>query len=309
MMKIAFTSCVDALDDSEQNVWGRVAATEPDVLFLLGDTVYMDYGIFGERRLGWPRKASDEEFANTLYDRYRTQWSVMSFRALLSRVKHVALTWDDHDFAWNDSRGASTEKRRAVSPEKRQISRRLFEQFRQVLTSGAAAYPPIPSLAQLLEGPYVGIQSVVDIGNVRVVALDGRSFREDPNDVPDAEMHGRAQRTWLAQQLTGWQGIVVIGSGSVMSEGKESWDRYIDYGWLLQKARRPTIVLTGDIHRNATPAQHADLVWEVTSSGAARPGIIGGVTGNFGVLTVGDNVQASLYSRADPDGKHFKLEF
>ena len=44
-MKIAFASCIDAIDDSSQPVWGNVKKLTPDVVILLGDIMYMDYGI------------------------------------------------------------------------------------------------------------------------------------------------------------------------------------------------------------------------------------------------------------------------
>lgn len=42
-MKIAFASCFDALKDAEQDVWFRVLDQKPEVLLLLGDSIYMDY--------------------------------------------------------------------------------------------------------------------------------------------------------------------------------------------------------------------------------------------------------------------------
>src|SRR4249919_1095828 len=116
-LKIAFGSCFDAVDDQQQTSWNHVAELAPDVLLLLGDTVYMDFGlgILGSHRpLGWPRKATNEVFARSLYERYRQQWAVPAFRGLLARGVKVGLTWDDHDFAWNNSRGAGTAKHFAV---------------------------------------------------------------------------------------------------------------------------------------------------------------------------------------------------
>ena len=75
-MKIAFTSCIDAIDDPSQAVWGRIRKLAPDVLVLLGDTMYMDYGIAllaSDRPVGWPRKLADETFATTMHDRYKLQ--------------------------------------------------------------------------------------------------------------------------------------------------------------------------------------------------------------------------------------------
>lgn len=36
--------CIDVLDDDTQLVWSRVSQLKPDVLLLLGDSTYMDFG-------------------------------------------------------------------------------------------------------------------------------------------------------------------------------------------------------------------------------------------------------------------------
>jgi alkaline phosphatase D len=313
-MKIAFTSCMDAVDDRIQPVWNRIREEQPDLLMLVGDAVYMDFGpaVLGSKRpLGWPRKASNQIFAETLYERYLHQWEVASFQKLLETGLKVTTTWDDHDFAWNGSRGASTEKRRAVSLEKRIISRALALQFRNALNSGSVKYPPMPAMAALLETEDLGIQESIDIDNVRIVMLDGRSFREDPNDVADAEMHGRAQREWLGGLLQSWGGPKVIGSGSVMTRSGESWDQYVDYAWLLDQPSTKTIVLTGDIHKNVLPVRHSKQLYEITASGAARPpfkGFAGGME-NFGILSIQEEITATLYSQEIPAGIRVPLSF
>jgi hypothetical protein len=43
-MKIAFTSCFRVEAFPQQPVWQRILDEDPDYLFLLGDTIYMDYG-------------------------------------------------------------------------------------------------------------------------------------------------------------------------------------------------------------------------------------------------------------------------
>lgn len=318
-MKIAFTSCIDAIDDPVQPVWERVRALAPDVLVLLGDTMYMDYGIAllgSNRPVGWPRKLDDDVFAATMHERYKLQWSVTSFRDLLAGGLQLAMVWDDHDFAWNNARGLGTEKHFAVSREKRLIAQGLFRQFRAACgRMDVSVYPPMPQLVTLLGADETGIQDSFDRDKIRFILLDGRSFREDPNTGPDAQMLGAAQREWLRQQLSEWDGLVVIGSGSVMTGSEESWDKYLDYAWLLGEATGPTIVLSGDIHKNTLPVRHSRWVVEVTSSGAARPGLgggfarVGGARGNFGMLTVGERTAVTLYSEDNPAGSDAILKF
>lgn len=316
-MRIAFTSCFDALDDPVQNVWTTIAGHHPDVLLLLGDSVYMDFGLTGERELGWPRKVSDQEFADTLYSRYRAQWQVTSFRDLVRSGIRVANIWDDHDFAWNDSRGASKAKHYGVSPSKQRISRKLCLQFRSVLQDSESAdtYPAMPELDELLALPDGGIQYTLDHEGVLFVMLDGRSFRQDPSPQnPEyALMHGMDQLQWLDQELHNWAGYKIIGAGSVLSGSSECWTQYYDYDWLIEHAPERVIVLTGDIHDNRKPVDHRHFgapLYEITASGAARPGPFNkhprlfGASGNFGLLDLGETVSATLYGENSVSGPH-----
>ena len=46
-MKLAFTSCMDAVRVPDQPIWDQIRAEQPDVLLLLGDQIYMDWGDLG----------------------------------------------------------------------------------------------------------------------------------------------------------------------------------------------------------------------------------------------------------------------
>jgi alkaline phosphatase D len=318
-MKIAFTSCIDAIDDPIQPVWDRIRKLEPDVLLLLGDLMYMDYGLAplgAHRPLGWPRKVSNAVFAEAMHERYAKQWAVKSFRELLHTKVKLGMIWDDHDFAWNNARGQGTEPRFAVPTEKLLIAQGLFRQFRAVCAKpDVSLYPAMPSLDILLAAPETGIQDSFDFDGVRFVMLDGRSYRQDPNIGPDADMHGYTQRKWLAAQVDGAHGLTVLCSGSVLHGAAESWDKYLDYQWLLGMAQNKVIVLSGDIHSNRLPMRHSDHVVEVTASGAARPGSggvlshVGGARGNFGMLETGNSLSVTLYSLMQSKGVRADISF
>lgn len=299
-MKIAFTSCCDALVDSEQIVWDRVRDQAPEALLLLGDMIYMDYF----PHLGRPRKLSNQEFATEMYNRYKAQWRVESFRKLIASVKRVGLTWDDHDFAWNGSCGAGTSSRKAVPQEKRRISKNLFLQFKDRVQQQniTPAYPQQPPLAHLLVGDDTGIQEVFDYGPVRIIMLDGRTYREDPDngkdddEMPTHSLLGETQRTWLENKVKTGNGLNLLCSGSTLARSGESWDHYMDYQWLINQGFKKTVVLSGDIHRNAIHLHDGGL-FELTSSGAARPGL-GGGSGNFGILEIADSsVKVAFYEK------------
>lgn len=300
-MKIAFTSCFDAIKDDKQTVWDEVRAQTPEVLLLLGDTIYMDYG----RTLGKPRKFSNAEFADDMYNRYKAQWGVESFRKLVGSVQRIGIIWDDHDFAWNNSCGAGTGKKNAVPKEKRHISKNLFLQFKHRVQQKPVTpdYPPPPALAKLLEDDDTGIQEAFDHGPARIIMLDGRTYREDPSDddeTPTRSLLGQAQRDWLEEQIETSNSIKLICSGSVLYRKGESWMHYMDYEWLIGKGFTKTVVLSGDIHTNATYL-HDGKLFEATASGAARPGLFG-ASGNFGILEIGGGqVKVILYDEKGLD--------
>lgn len=308
-MKIAFTSCFDVLDDKVQTVWAEVAKQDPDVLLLLGDSVYMDYGFsfFSDHPLGKPQKWSSPKFADEMYRRYREQSRVETFRSLVESVSHVGAIWDDHDFAWNDSSGKGLGSS-VVPREKKLIARALHMQFRQWLrTRPLPNYPEKPSLDDLLSGQDTGIEECFDIGKVRFIMLDGRYYREERladdspytgiPSVPElTSLLGEQQRSWLAEKVRQWPGVNIVCSGSPLKGRGDAWEQYMDFSWLGEQAFERTIMLTGDIH-DIRSKKHRSLggLWEFSASGAARPKI-GGDSGNFGIAEVtGSKVAVELF--------------
>ena len=78
MTKIVFTSCMDAERVPTQPVWDRIKDEErPDVLMLLGDQIYMDWGDLGgsEWRKLIQRKLEKGllAFATEMHRRYALQ--------------------------------------------------------------------------------------------------------------------------------------------------------------------------------------------------------------------------------------------
>jgi phosphodiesterase/alkaline phosphatase D-like protein len=120
-MKIAFASCMDAYRVPQQPVWDEINRRQPDVLLLLGDQIYMDWGDLGESnwKKAWDKDATKTlaNFAEEMHARYKRQWEVDSFRTLIADMvarkgsASVQLTWDDHDFAWNNRDGCRSPRR------------------------------------------------------------------------------------------------------------------------------------------------------------------------------------------------------
>jgi alkaline phosphatase D len=318
-MKIAFASCFDPIAETEQSVWDRVREHNPEVLLLLGDSVYMDYGLGGNYRLEASKSWPPQIFADELYSRYSKQAAIESFRELISSVSSVFTTWDDHDFAWNGAYGANqgededdnltrSGNSEYVPREKRLISRTLHLQFRQWLNDKPLKdYPAQPNLGSILSNEQdTGIEYSKDLSGVRIIMTDGRYYRQAQERRSSSQMLGTEQRSWLEGLLSDPDTINLLCSGTALTKGSECWEEYSDLDWLAGVDLGRSVILSGDIHKNKL-LQHASLqdVLEVTSSGAARPGIFGKweflrAVGNFGMLTIeGRDLQAEIF---DEDG-------
>ena len=94
--RIAFGSCCRIQYDPDQRIWNAVRALEPDMFFWLGDNIYAD---------------SDQYAA--LVDLYGRGRVVERLEPLLRSTPQLA-TWDDHDFGYNNSDGASPYKADAL---------------------------------------------------------------------------------------------------------------------------------------------------------------------------------------------------
>lgn len=335
-MRIAFASCMDEEKHQRQRVWAAVQAQAPDMLLLLGDHVYMDWGLDAFHDESTWRKCIDADprahlprFAADMHARYANQWQVESFRALVRDVlarrgaSALLLTWDDHDFAWNNASGGSTHGTlRHVQPTVAFISRELFKQFSSVLrTPGAPdAYPAAPAFdfAALIATPPVLPEAVspwlpltTAAGAVPLLLLDQRSHRMSL-DEPQPSLLGTAQATLLRDSVGNGSGLLIVAGGSPMRHDKgrheQGWRslpdangvrrEYTEYRAFIdavQQAGRAVLYLAGDIHRNAYggPVEAGSQIVQVLSSGAARKL---GSTGLFGLVTLADEPGAALNS-------------
>lgn len=251
-MKIAFASCMRRESFPEQPVWREVLAADPDCLLLLGDLIYMDYGLPGlspEPR-GAPRGYDEIKFRQVMEAKYAAQWAEPNFRALIEhmRAKNAFLaTWDDHDFAWNGARGKS------VPVEKRAVARKLFNRWVYGQESEAEVY------------------RYADFRLARVIMLDTRYYAEEPG--PEAELLGAAQWRFLERALQHTRPYTVVCSGQTIDRGFDSWAQYPKEYQRLRKLlalREQVLFLSGDIHQNRFACHNgASTIFEATSSGAA----------------------------------------
>lgn len=310
-MKIAFTSCCDPVNDPVQKAWTALAAQKPDRLILLGDNMYMDYGLGPHPlRNGAPKNLPPDEFSRYMHGYYAMQWDVAAFRQALVGPSVEAI-WDDHDFAWNNARGGghsddASGAEEYVPPERRRLSRALFEQFRSVLLNKPVPYPPNPYPGGVVAQDAGGIQYDIDLEpGIRLHLLDGRSFREAAS--PNSSLLGLAQRAALEARLLPEPGINLLASGTTLKD----WKRYSDLRWLEKmSATHRILVLSGDIHQ-PNFAQHKARIYEATASAMAQPAkvtfLFGKKSGIFGTIDVSETALDIVLWQLDKPGTPYRI--
>jgi hypothetical protein len=317
MMNIIFTSCMDAQRFPVQPIWDEIERQQANILMLLGDNIYMDWGDLGEANIkpSTQTPAGLLDYAVKMHAAYAAQWSIAAFRRCIrdlhARHGQLFITWDDHDFAWNNSfRQGVTDEMHSVPRRVMDVSRRLFEQFKAVLTTTSAsdAYPAlVADWAQPLALDAAGnehlAQATFEDHVIPIHLLDTRWYRTSRKDAHLSILGlGTDQRQKLLASIVQPHGLMIVTAGSPLFHpgaiGNDYWaskDRkknYPEYDLLLQGAQRPVLFLSGDIHKNAfdgnlhlkqgdtyhtTPSQ----VIQILASGAAID-----ATPNFVILTL-----------------------
>ena len=258
--KIAFTSCARFQPHVPQLAWDDILAADPDYLILLGDQIYMDFGIwpFTREYQGRPKRYGVTEFEAVMRRKYEQQWAEPHFARLLAHMrakKGLLGVWDDHDFAWNNAYGADTTLADEVHmPEKRAVSRALFHEF-----MACATQPP-------------DLFGAVDTALARIILLDNR-WDATPLPVPDPVLMGQRQIDFLADQLHHNKPYTLVCAGLTMTHSGENWSRYTQefaqFKSLVQGVPG-VIFLAGDIHKNAfdPPAPNGQPpCYQIVSSG------------------------------------------
>ena len=262
--RIAAGSC--ARQDKPQPLWEAVATFRPDVLLMLGDTIY-----------------GDTEDMDVLREKYAKLAAQPGFAALRRTVPIVAV-WDDHDYGAND---AGREY-----PRKRE-SQQVFCDF-----FGIAADAPLRTQA--------GIYRAVTVGppgrRVQFICLDTRYHRSPLHEIPraervkgqgpyrptvdpDATMLGAEQWAWLERALREPAEVrIVLSSIQVVAEDHQ-WERWGNFpaerARLLRTIRAAgaagVIVVSGDRHSgeiSRMPPGDAALeypLYDLTASSINQP--------------------------------------
>lgn len=249
IIRIVFASCCDYRKKIGSTVWDHILRHEPDVLLLLGDNVYLPARY---------KPKNPAELRHQLKIQYDRLLSDPHFTALLAHMRAgertIAAIWDDHDFLGGEkyARDFPDEYRDAAKAQ-------FFESF------GFAARPP-------------NIYRSFELGDVKFVLLDCRSWREPPDRAPGRpeDILGSQQLEWLRGQLQHDRKYTIVCSSLTFYNypgmEHERWDKYpaarAELVRLLAGRTSGLLILSGDIHQNG--AMDDDKVIELVSSGVSR---------------------------------------
>ena len=226
-LSFALTSCMDdSYVEEQKSQWLDLMTFKPEVLFMIGDNVYVDI-----RKKRWLRKISPE----TIWQRYvETRNNLQIFR--VKRLVPVFATWDDHDFG-RDVAGGDFEYKDA--------SKAIFNEF----------FPQELNKVVINKGP--GISQIVRMREQTFVFLDDRSFRSNHEKKQKPESHfGEDQEKWLLQWLKKLKGPAWIISGDQFFGGYHPFDSYQanhpiafeKFLKTLRQSKRRYVFVSGDRH-------------------------------------------------------------
>lgn len=250
--KIHIASCAHVERRATQPAWRAIADENPDMTLLLGDNIYSE---------GWSH--------SVLRKQYLAQRNVPDYKHFRDTCFHMA-TWDDHDFGPNNALGgtAAAQQNGETGISRRDEARNLFLEFMANKVPDPSALTTVPD----------EIYCSYMLGTVFIIMLDGRYYREDVADGPDAEFLGPQQEAWLwdqfeiakSKQVT----ATLVCCGSTISSSKTKSENLSLYSTFYEKFRTRfiqcpnPIYLAGDIHQNRIRIHDGFL--EVISSGVAQ---------------------------------------
>ena len=217
-VSVSFASCIDI----EPNpIWQEMKTLQPDAIFLMGDTPYID-----------------QSDLNIVRERHRKFLQIPELAALASHTPTMG-TWDDHDFGRNNGNG-----RNMMSGKNR--TRQAFVEYR--------------GHSQFGDGKE-GVYHKVDLGMMEVFLLDPRFFSQtEPSPVDDTQptCFGSKQWTWLLESLRASQApFKILACGAIWEDKKNGetddmftyWyerDALLDF--IKSEGISGVILLGGDIH-------------------------------------------------------------
>ena len=240
--RLALISCMRDSIRAKKEMWEAVYEAKPDLLFFLGDNVYVDHGSHPTAREIWRRYIE-------------TRLSVPYYH-MKSLIPSLA-TWDDHDYGVNNGDGNFERKQEAL---------KIFGSF---FAQNAAAGPTFE------RGP--GVSSAFRAFGMQFLLLDDRYERSEKRAKNGSPL-GAHQQQWALRQLSEFEGPTWLMQGTQFFGGGtfgEAYERRFraDLHQFLDGIRateRRVLFASGDVHRSEISDIEPDFLgfstYELTSS-------------------------------------------
>jgi len=211
-----------------ERMWNTIRDKQPDVLFLLGDNVYIDD----------PKTPAMQHYCY-----YRRQ-SRPEFRRLVAHTPVYSI-WDDHDFATNDSSGGPAIDKPAW---KLPVYRVYRNNWVNPYYGGGEKQP--------------GCNYDFYLGDVHFIMLDGRYYRNlKKQDNGRSTMLGPAQRKWLLETIQASKGKLLVLCSPVpwtfyaKGKSRDTWNGFREerteiFNFLAKNKVEGVMLMSADRHRS-----------------------------------------------------------
>ena len=260
--RVAFGSCGHESDPLP--IFNRVVEHKADVFVFLGDNIYGDSKVMDTLRAKYQRLGSKSSYLN------------------LKRNVEIIATWDDHDFGWNDAG-----KEYPFKEESKEIFLDFFDE-------------PSGTDRRSRAGIYTSYDYIVQGRKVKIILLDGRTFRDPLRQYAgefDADQRyfyqldyaphplsetpaflGEEQWAWLERELLDPADLRIIGSGTqfgIEFNGYEAWANFPrEQQRMLELIKRTkaqgVLFISGDVHYaeiSKLTSEGLYSIYDITASG------------------------------------------
>lgn len=278
--KIIIVSCAKIHIVKNQKIWRDIENSNPDLLLFVGDMVYLDKKV---------RKMRSMESV------FEEQWHEPNFRSLISKVPYFAI-WDDHDAGTNNitpnalseklkQKFAPLYKEARFSFSKRVYNHGAIELYENLGISNIVTMSKSKKLSSNYTFSDVStLDYSFDFGGAKFIMLDTITSRTENGK--SGKILSADQFSFLKENINTHKGLNFVVSGaSVHLSGKWGWRAGYrsDYLNLKKALRKNSVILSGDIHQNATVLPMQSLgAMELVSSGVSLSET---KTGNYLLVT------------------------
>lgn len=216
--RFVIASCTkDIYVDLRESMWEAISQTEPDMIFLNGDTVYAD-------------KDNDSEDEAGFWRRYVETRSLIGFFRFKKLIPMVAC-WDDHDYGKNNG-------------DKNWVKKDLLKEIFEIFWDSETG-------SELKHGP--GMSLIISAFGQRFCMMDGRYFK-DPGS--EGRYWGVDQEEFLFEELGKNNQPAWLMNGTLFFGGYLKWEsleyekkkNFEEILGRLKNIEAPVTFVSGDVH-------------------------------------------------------------